>query len=126
MKQTATFIETMDCLPVSKLPEGPEWTYEIKLDGYRLEVVQSAGRKTLYSRRRDGLKQKFHYIAAALKDLPDETVIDGELVALNADGRPDFNLLQNFRSAESRIVYYAFAILVHEGRRLTGLPLVER
>jgi hypothetical protein len=39
-KQAASFIETMDCLPVSKLPDGPEWTYEIKLDGYRLEVVK--------------------------------------------------------------------------------------
>jgi hypothetical protein len=52
-KQAAGFIETMDCLPVSRLPEGPEWTYEIKLDGCRLVDVQSAGRTTLYSRRRD-------------------------------------------------------------------------
>jgi ATP-dependent DNA ligase len=47
-------------------------------------------------------------------------------VALGPDGRPDFNLLQNFRSAESRIIYYAFDILVHEGRHLTELPLSER
>jgi ATP-dependent DNA ligase len=65
------------------LPEGPEWTYEIKLDGYRLEAVRGAGRMTLYSRRQNVLNQKFHYIAAALKDLPDDTVIDGELVALD-------------------------------------------
>ena len=116
----------MDCLPVSRLPEGPEWIYEIKLDGYRLEVVRSAGRTTLYSRRQNVLNQKFHYVATALKDLPDETVIDGELVALGPDGRPDFNLLQNFRSAESRIVYYAFDILIHEQRNLTQLPLSER
>src|ERR1700691_5554163 len=75
MKQTATFIETMDCLPVSKLPEGPEWTYEIKLNGYRLEVVRSAGKTTLYSRRQNVLNQKFHYIATALKDLPEDTGI---------------------------------------------------
>src|ERR1700677_1740672 len=125
-KQAASFIETMDCLPVPKLPEGPGWTYEIKLDGYRLEVVRSAGKTTLYSRRQNVFNQRFPYIATALEDLPDGTVIDGELVALGPDGRPDFNLLQNFRSAESRIVYYAFDILVHEGRRLTGLPLLER
>ena len=70
--------------------------------------------------------QKFPYIATALKDLPEDTVIDGELVALGPDGRPDFNLLQNFRSAESRILYYAFDILIHKGRRLTELPLSER
>jgi ATP-dependent DNA ligase len=61
-----------------------------------------------------------------LKDLPDETVIDGELVALGPDGRPDFNLLQNFRSAESRIVYYPFDILIYKQRNLTQLPLSER
>jgi DNA ligase D-like protein (predicted ligase) len=125
-KQAASFIETMDCLPVSKLPDGPEWTYEIKLDGYRLEVVRTGRMTTLYSRRENVLNQRFPYIAAALQDLPSETVIDGELVALGPDGRPDFHLLQNFRSAESRIVYYAFDILIHEGRRLTELHLVER
>src|ERR1700733_6170479 len=103
-KQAAGFIETMDCLPISKVPEGQEWTYEIKLDGYRLEAVRTAGRTTLYSRRQYVLNQKFPYIAAALKNLPDGTVIDGDLVALGPDGRPDFNLLQNFRSAESRII----------------------
>jgi len=81
-QQAAGFIETMDCLPVAKLPEGPGWTYEIKLDGYRLEVVQSAGKTTLYSRRQNIFNQKFHYLATALKDLPDDTVIDGKLVAL--------------------------------------------
>jgi DNA ligase D-like protein (predicted ligase) len=125
-KQAAGFIETMDCLAVSKLPDRPEWTYEIKLDGYRLEVVRTSRMTTLYSRRENVLNQRFPYIATAFEDLPKETVIDGELVALGPDGRPDFNLLQNFRSAESRIVYYAFDILVHEGRRLTGLPLLER
>jgi ATP-dependent DNA ligase len=72
------------------------------------------------------LNQKFPYIAAALQHLPNETVIDGEVVALGADGRPDFHLLQNFRSAESRIVYFAFDILISEGRCLTELPLSER
>jgi bifunctional non-homologous end joining protein LigD len=116
----------MDCLPVPKLPAGPPWTYEIKLDGYRLEVVRSGSKTTLYSRRQNVLTQRFPYIAAALESLPAETVIDGELVALAFDGRPDFNLLQNFRSAESRIVYYAFDILIHKGSDLMALPLSER
>lgn len=60
----AAFIETMDCLPVSKVPEGSEWTYEIKLDGYRLEAVKSKGKVTVYSRRRNVLNEKFGYIAA--------------------------------------------------------------
>jgi bifunctional non-homologous end joining protein LigD len=122
-----TFIETMECLPVNHLPEGPEWTYEIKLDGYRLEAVKNAGAPvTLYSRRRNVLNEKFHYIATALDDLPDSTVLDGELVAIDSKGRTDFNLLQNFRSAEAQIHYYAFDILAHRGKDLTQIPLDER
>jgi hypothetical protein len=73
-RQAAGFIETMDCLPVSKLHEGPEWTYETKLDGYRLEAVRRGGRTTLYFRRQNIPNQKFHYIATALQDLPNDAV----------------------------------------------------
>jgi DNA ligase D-like protein (predicted ligase) len=104
----------------------PSATEEIKLDGYRLEVVRSPGGTTLYSRRQNVFNHKFAYIAVALKDLPDDSVIDGEVVAIGPDGRPDFNLLQNFRSGESRILYYAFDIMFHRGRRITELPLSER
>ncbi len=52
------FIETLDCLAVPRLPEGPEWSYEIKLDGYRLETVKNAGEATLYSRLRNILNRK--------------------------------------------------------------------
>ena len=75
----------MECLPVTNIPEGPEWTYEIKLDGYRLEVVCRGGETTLYSRRQNVLNKKFHYIVTALQGLPDGTVLDGELVALGSD-----------------------------------------
>lgn len=122
----ATFIESMECLPVSKLPEGPQWSYEIKLDGYRLEAVKNAGKTTLYSRRRNVLNEKFGYLAQALESLPDGTVLDGEVVAMDSNGRSDFNLLQNFRSAEMHIQYYAFDVLMHKGKLLTGLPLEER
>jgi DNA ligase D-like protein (predicted ligase) len=120
------FIETMECLPVVKLPTGPGWTYEVKLDGYRLEAVKNAGETLLYSRRRNVLNDKFQYIADALKKLPDATVLDGEVVAFDPAGRTDFNLLQNFRSAESKIHYYAFDVLVQKGKLLTQLPLEER
>lgn len=124
--RTAAFIEAMECLPVTTVPEGPEWTYELKLDGYRLEVVRAGTETTLYSRRENVLNAKFPYIASALQKLPQGTVIDGELVAHGPDGKPNFNMLQNFRSAEEYIVYYAFDILVHRDRDLTMLPLAER
>jgi DNA ligase D-like protein (predicted ligase) len=120
------FIQSMECLPVAKLPEGPGWTYEIKLDGYRLEAVKQSGETTLYSRRGNILNEKFQYIADALKKLPDSTILDGEVVALNAHHKSDFNLLQNFRSAETKIHYYAFDILMLKGKLLTQLPLDER
>jgi len=122
----ASFIETMDCLPVSAVPEGPEWTYEIKLDGYRLEAVKSKGKVTVYSRRHNVLNEKFGYIADALKKLPDETVVDGEIVAVDEEGHSNFNLLQNFRSAQLKIHYYAFDVLMHKGKLLTERPLGER
>jgi ATP-dependent DNA ligase len=122
----ATFIESMECLPISKLPEGSEWTYEIKLDGYRLEAVKNGGVTTLYSRRANVLNGKFQYIADALKKLPDGTVIDGEVVAMERQGRADLNFLQNFRSAASQIHYFAFDVLIAKGKRVTDLPLSER
>ncbi len=123
---TVAFIETMDCLGVKQLPEGPEWTYEIKLDGYRVEAVKSGKSTTLYSRRRNVLNEKFPYIAAALSKVPAGTIIDGELVAFGADNRSDFNLLQNFRSAQAQIRYYAFDLLALKGKSLLAQPLATR
>jgi bifunctional non-homologous end joining protein LigD len=117
----------MECLPVTVLPEGKQWSFEIKLDGFRLEAVKKKnGETVLYSRRGNILNRKFPYIAAALKNLPDDTILDGEVVALDQEGRSDFNLLQNFRSAESKIHYYVFDILVSEGKDVSKQPLAER
>jgi len=59
------FIETMDCLTVPKIPDGSEWTYEIKLDGFRVEAVKQHGKVTLSSRRGNVLNDKFPYIATS-------------------------------------------------------------
>jgi bifunctional non-homologous end joining protein LigD len=125
-KTEASFIEPMDCLSVSKLPEGLEWIWEIKLDGYRALAVKSGTGVTLFSRRRKSLNSQFPYIVEALADLPAGTVVDGEIVAIDDSGRPDFNLLQNFRADASRIQYYIFDLLYWEDRDLTRVPLVER
>jgi hypothetical protein len=88
--------------------------------------VKNKGRVALYSRRKKILNKKFDYIADALDFLPDETVIDEELVAVGPDGKPNFNLLQNFRSSEAHIIFYAFDILIHKGRDLMSRPLAEQ
>jgi DNA ligase D-like protein (predicted ligase) len=116
----------MECLPVEKIPEGDIWTYELKLDGYRLVAVKTAGRVILYSRRGTDLSKRFEYVTAGLATLPDETVIDGELVALDEQGKPNFNLLQNFRSSESHIMLYSFDVLTRLGEDLSKRPLAKR
>jgi bifunctional non-homologous end joining protein LigD len=116
----------MECLPVAKLPQGAIWTWEIKLDGWRMEVVKTEGRVTLYSRRAKVFNTQLPFIVRELECLPDETVIDGELVAVDEEGRPSFNLLQNFKSAESGIIYYAFDIPIHNGYDLMREPLSQR
>jgi DNA ligase D-like protein (predicted ligase) len=119
------FIEPMEFLAVAKLPDAPGWVWEIKLDGYRAIAVKD-GTVGFFSRHKKSLSKKFPYIAEALAGLPEGTVVDGELVALDEHGRPEFNLLQNFRGAASRIYYYIFDLLCCEGRDLTRLPVVER
>src|SRR6266404_4184443 len=122
----ASFIEPMECLSVSKLPEGLEWLWEIKLDGYRALAVKSGTGVTLFSRRRKSLNRQFPYVVEALADLPAGTVVDGEVVAIDESGRPNFNLLQNLRADASRIQYYIFDVLCWKDRDLTRLPLIER
>src|SRR5215472_9738120 len=125
-KRKAEFIEPMDCAPVTKLADGPGWLYEIKLDGYRAVAVKSDGRVNLFSRRRKSFDHHYPLIVEALVELPEGTVVDGEIVALDESGRPDFNLLQNFRAAASNIHFFIFDLLICQDRDLTRLPLIER
>ena len=124
-KTEASFVEPMECLSVSNLPEGLEWLWEIKFDGYRALAVKSGTGVALFSRRRKSLNSQFPYIVEALADLPAGTVVDGEVVAIDESGRPNFNLLQNFRAEASRIQYYVFDLLCWKDRDLTRVPLVR-
>jgi bifunctional non-homologous end joining protein LigD len=116
----------MECLSVSKVPDGTQWVWEIKLDGYRALAVKSVDDVTLFSRRRKSLNRQFPPIVEALADLPAGTVVDGEVVAIDDSGRSNFNLLQNFRAEAARIHYYIFDLLCWKDRDLTRLPLIER
>ena len=101
-------------------------TEEIKLDGYRAIAVKSDHVVNLFSRRHKSFNSQYPYLVEALAELPEGTVVDGEVVALDDSGRPNFNLLAQFRTGASRIHYFIFDILVCNDRDLTGLALSER
>src|SRR5260370_11735439 len=113
-------------LAVAKLTEGPEWTYELKFDGYRALGIKRNGRAQLLSRNGKDFTARFSSISRALEALPDETVIDGEIVAYDADGRPSFNVLQNHLSDKPQLRLYAFDLLILRGKDLTHEPLEKR
>jgi len=125
-KRKAEFIEPMECALVAKLPEGPQWTYEIKLDGYRAIGVKTSREAILYSRNGKNFNKRFPQIAEALDDLPADTVIDGEVVALDESGRPDFHGLQHFTAEQSRIHYFVFDLVVFERRGSKSGPVLWR
>jgi DNA ligase D-like protein (predicted ligase) len=122
----ARFVEPMLCRSVDRLPEGPEWEYEIKFDGYRALAIKTGRHILLMSRNERDFAPLFPTIVRALEKLPQETILDGEIVALNAQGQPSFNLLQNYQTAWQLIVFYAFDLLMLSGRSVMNHPLEER
>ena len=114
------------------------WIFEIKWDGYRAiaEITSKANDQsviaTLYSRNGKNLNIQFPQITAALGKIKIEAVFDGEIVALEPDGRSSFTLLQEYLRSGSPasnrypVVYYVFDILYLEGYELLNLPLLAR
>jgi ATP-dependent DNA ligase len=122
----ARFIDPMLLLRTEKLPEGPTWLHEIKLDGYRALAIKTGGKVQLRSRNDNDFSAVYPAITKALASMPDETVIDGEVVALDPEGRPSFNLLQNFGSSKTPLIFYAFDVLVLAGKDVMGETLETR
>jgi DNA ligase D-like protein (predicted ligase) len=117
----------MDCLRTRKLPEGEQWVYEVKWDGYRAQAVKDGKYVALYSDAGNSQAEKFPGIVLALQQLRTKPfVLDGEVVALDEAGRPSFQQIQNWRTTDRPIVYVVFDILHLEGRDLVELPLSDR
>lgn len=123
-KEVKPMLATLTEQPFDK----KDWLYEIKWDGYRAISYLNKSKVTLLSRNQLSFNEKFDVIADALQEWNTKAVIDGEIVALNDEGNPDFQALQNYlKTGKSvQLAYYVFDLLWYDGRDLTQLPLIER
>jgi bifunctional non-homologous end joining protein LigD len=108
----------MQCKPVTALPAGETWTFEVKFDGYGRIAVKRGREVTLFSRHEKVLSKRFPTVVKALASLEGDFVLDGELVALDSEGKPSFQLLQDSLSEELPIYCYAFDFLNQDGELL--------
>lgn len=123
------FIEPMECKEVrdaTRLPNGRDWQFEVKLDGYRCIAVKQSNDVQLYSRRGKPLAQ-FPNLFEALLEIPiKQFILDGEVVALDADGYSNFNALQRWGRSPIDVHLFAFDLLHLDGEDLRNRPLSER
>jgi bifunctional non-homologous end joining protein LigD len=114
---------------VTRIPEGDDWLFEIKFDGYRILAFLEGRKVRLVSRNGKDWTERFAPMAAALAKLGVKSaLLDGEMVVLRENGTSDFQALQNHlkRGKTDDLVYYVFDILHLDGYDLTALPLVDR
>ena len=116
----------------------PHWLFEPKLDGFRAVAFVQHGDVTLLSRNGNDLTDQFREVVDELSAQPEEEmVLDGEIVALNEDGLPDFGLMQQsiglpkhirvaVPNGPAKVVYYPFDLLYANGRDLQRVPLFQR
>jgi DNA ligase D-like protein (predicted ligase) len=122
------FVEPMTAKVVTVLPDGPAWLYEVKLDGYRALILKDSPTVRVISRNEKDLTAAYPGVAAAGAKLNAQSaVLDGEVVAVDASGRPSFQALQHRAGHPAHaIVFYAFDLLHLDGENLTTLPLEDR
>jgi bifunctional non-homologous end joining protein LigD len=110
-------------------PPGGDWRYEIKFDGFRALAFRDRDGVRLLSRNDKDLSGKFPAVSASVEKLKTrDTVLDGEIVAMDPKGRSSFQLLQAYELGQERppLLYNVFDLPFEEGRDLRGLPLAER
>ncbi|MCU4180152.1 DNA ligase D [Bosea sp. BH3] len=121
------FLPPQLCTSVQRPPAGAEWVHEIKFDGYRVQVRVEGGEVTLKTRKGLDWTKKFRVIADAARGWPD-SIVDGEVVALDESGAPDFAALQAAlsESKTNDLVYFAFDLPWIEDEDLRRQPLLAR
>jgi bifunctional non-homologous end joining protein LigD len=130
LKKKPAFVEPMKALLVVELPKGPDWLFELKFDGVRALAIKDNREIQLVSRSEKDFGSKYHQLLEPLKKLPPKQfVLDGEIVALDEQGRSSFQLLQSFQMAGTKkppLFYYVFDLINLDGKDLTGVPLFQR
>ena len=125
--EPAGFVSPMKAVLLDEAPKGRDWLFEIKWDGYRAIAVKDAGKVTLFSRTERDVTAEFPTVAEAVMQIPGASfVMDGEIVALDANGRPSFQLLQQRNQNEVALYFYVFDLLNVEDHSTAHLPLTER
>ncbi|MCS3762706.1 DNA ligase D [Bradyrhizobium centrosematis] len=121
------FVAPQLCTLVERPPAGEGWCHEIKFDGYRVQLRVEDGEATLKTRKGLDWTGKFGAIAKEAATLPD-VMIDGEIVALDHNGAPNFSSLQAALSdgKTEELIFFAFDLLFAEGEDYRRLPLGER
>jgi bifunctional non-homologous end joining protein LigD len=121
-------VTPMAAQPVKALPEGKEWLYELKLDGYRALLLKTGSDVIVMSRNQKDLTRMYPTVAAAAGRLKaDQAIVDGEIVALDDAGMPSFQALQHRALHPGhQIVFYAFDLLQLNRRDLTRISLIKR
>ncbi len=121
------FVAPQLCSNAERPPSSDGWVHEIKFDGYRMQLRIEDGQVSIKTRKALDWTDKFPAIAKAAAKLPD-AIIDGEIVAMNAKGDPDFSALQAALSDGDTddLIYFAFDLLFVDGEDLRPLPLTER
>src|SRR6185436_1544683 len=115
----------MMATPASALPVGDDWSYEVKWDGYRTLALKDGPRVRLFSRNLKDVTGAYPSVTRTLGELKAAAaLVDGELVAIDEQGRPSFQALHH--QAAHVVVYYAFDLLLLGGRDLTREPLDSR
>jgi bifunctional non-homologous end joining protein LigD len=127
VKSMPDFIEPQFCKLLDRPPQGAGWAHEIKFDGYRMQLRIEGGKATLRTRKGLDWSTSFPAIIAEAAELPDG-MIDGEVVALDAAGQPDFAGLQAALSEGDTddLIFFAFDLMFAKGEDLRPLPLAER
>jgi bifunctional non-homologous end joining protein LigD len=115
----------MMATPAPALPVGDDWSYEVKWDGYRTLALKDGPRVRLFSRNLKDVTGAYPSVVRTLQELTaTAALVDGELVAIDEQGRPSFQALHH--QAAHVVVYYAFDLLLLGGRDLTREPLDAR